>query len=371
MKTYHFLPVFLVLIFSYIGLHFYAARWLARGCSLGQPAAHWLRLALLTAAFLSPLTMFLKRYPHGPLLEVAYAAGYAWMGIIMVAAFVFYCSDLTAIGLRRLPWFQPQFHAGATLALLACITAWGIYGGQKVPAIKQIAIPFKDLPPELEGFKIAQISDMHIDSNWKLRQFAGIVDEINAAKPDLVLVTGDLIDPGIACAPGLAELAGKIKSRFGLYGSLGNHEYYYGLDSSMELYKAFGIKLLRNEARLVGGLRLIGLGDIHTEHLTEEEVTGQLKKNSNGEFTIVMSHQPVFYPAIAAAGKYLVLSGHTHKGQIFPFHVFTKLFYKYFYGLYRIDDSVFYVTSGAGTWGPALRWLAPAEIPVITLVKGE
>ncbi len=369
MKTYHFFPVLVVLIFSYLGLHFYSARWLARSFSLGQPAAHWLRLALLAVAFLSPFTMFLKRYHHGPLLEGLYAAGYAWMGIIMLAAFIFACSDLAALPLRRLPWFQPQVLANTTLALLALITAWGIYGGRKVPVIKEMTIPFKDLPPELDGLKIAQVSDMHIDSNWKLRQFSGIVDEINAVKPDLVLVTGDLIDPGIACATGLAELTGKIKSRLGLFGSLGNHEYYYGLERSMDCYKAFGIKLLRNEAQVMGKLRLIGLGDIHTEHLTEADVKEQLKRNSNGEFTIVMSHQPVFYPAIAAAGKYLVLSGHTHKGQIFPFHIFTKLFYNYFYGLYRINDSVFYVTSGAGTWGPPLRWLAPAEVPVITLVR--
>ncbi len=371
MKTYHFFPVFLVLIFSYIGLHFYAARWLARSFALGQPAAHWLRLALLAAAFLSPFTMFLKRYHHGPALELVYATGYAWMGVIMLAAFIFACSDLAATGLRRLPGFQPQLLANTTLALLALITAWGVYGGQKVPCIKQITIPVKDLPGELEGFKIAQISDMHLDSDWKLRQYSAIVDEINAVNPDLVLVTGDLLDPGIDCAAGLAGLTGKIKSRLGLFGSLGNHEYYYGLERSIACYKTLGIKLLRNEARVMGKLRLIGLGDIHTEHLTEADVTEQLKKNSNGEFTIVMSHQPVFYPAIAAAGRYLVLSGHTHKGQIFPFHIFTKLFYGYLYGLYRIGDSVFYVTSGAGTWGPSLRWLAPAEIPVITLFKNQ
>jgi predicted MPP superfamily phosphohydrolase len=361
MKTYHFFPIFLLLLFSYVGLHFYSARWLARSFSLGQPAAHWLRIALLTAAFLSPFTMFLKRYHHAPLFEVFYAAGYAWMGIIMLAAFIFYCSDLAAIGLRRLPGFQPQLLSGATLALLALIIACGIYGGQKVPVIKEVTVPIKDLPPELEGFKIAQISDMHMDSNWKLRQFSAVVDEINAVSPDLVLVTGDLLDPGLTRAADLAELTGRIKSRLGLFGSLGNHEYYYGLERSIDCYRDLGIKLLRNEALVMGKLRLIGLGDIHTEHLTETDVTEQLKKNSNGEFTIVMSHQPVFYPAIAAAGDYLVLSGHTHKGQIFPFHIFTKLFYKYFYGLYRINNSVFYVTSGAGTWAPPCAGWRPRK----------
>lgn len=371
MKTYHFFPIFLLLIFSYVGLHFYAARWLARSFALGQTAAYWLRLALLAAAFMSPLTMFLKRYHHAPLLEALYAAGYAWMGIILLAAFVFVCSDLAALALRKAPWFQARLLAAATLALLALITGLAAYGGLKVPGIKEVTVPFKGLPPALEGFKIAQISDMHVDSDWKLRQFSGIVDRINSVRPDLVLFTGDLLDPGIACDKNLGELTGKIKSRLGLFGSLGNHEYYYGLDRSMDCYKALGIKLLKNGAYDFKDLRLIGLGDIHTEHLTQADVTGILEKNKDRKFTVLMSHQPVFYPAIAAAGDYLVFSGHTHKGQIFPFHVFTWLVYRYFYGLYRINNSAFYVTSGSGTWGPPLRWFAPAEIPIITLISAK
>ncbi|MBI4351316.1 MAG: metallophosphoesterase [Elusimicrobia bacterium] len=371
MKTYHFLPVLLVLILSYIGLHFYAARWLTRSFALDHFAASWLRLSLLAAAFFSVLTLFLKRYPHGGLLEVLYTAGYAWMGVILIAAFLFAAADLAAPGLRRLPGFQPRLLAQATLALLAAITAWSVYGGRKVPAIKEITIPFKDLPPALEGFKIAQISDIHVDSPWKLRQFAGMVEKINSVNPDLVLFTGDLLDPGIVCAAGLDGLMAGIKSRLGLFGCLGNHEYYYGIPESMDCYRAFGIKLLRNEGLDLKELRLAGLGDIHTEHLTERAVAEILDKAGRGKFTILMSHQPVFYDTIAAAGDYLVLSGHTHKGQLFPFHPFVKLFYPYFYGPYRINNSAFYVTSGAGTWGPPLRWLAPSEIPVITLVKAK
>jgi len=370
MKTYHFLPVFIILITSYVGLHFYAARWLCRSFAILPPYANWLRLALLAAAFISPLTMFLKRHWQGPVLETVYAVGYAWMGVILVAAFIFAASDLAALLLKKASWFQPRALAFFTLGALTAILAWGIYGGQRTPDIMPVEVAIKDLPRHLEGFKIAQISDMHVDSNWKLKQFSGIVKKINAVQPDLVLVTGDLIDPGIACREELRELTGKIRSRLGLFGALGNHEYYYGLENSMECYKAFGINLLRNGAADLGELRIIGLGDIHTEHMTREDVTDVLNKHKDGKFTVLMSHQPVFYKEIAAAGDFLVFSGHTHKGQIFPFHIFTKLFYKYFYGLYRINESAFYVTSGSGTWGPPLRWLAPAEIPLITLTKG-
>ncbi len=372
MKTYHFFPVFLMLVAGYVGMHYYAARWLARAFSLSPSAAVWLRFALLAAAFTSPFTMFLRRHYQGPALEPLYAAAYAWMGIILITGFVFFCSDIAAFALRRFG------AAGAlaqlpriTLASLFLILAWALYGGLRTPDLKEMTISIKDLPPALDGLKIAQISDMHVDSALKLRQFSRIVEKINASGPDLVLVTGDLIDPGIKCDNGMKDIAGKIKSRLGLYGALGNHEYYYGLEKAEDCYKAFGITLLKNSSLDLKDLRLIGLGDIHTEHLTEADVSGILKKAGDHKFTILMSHQPVFYKTIAAAGDYLVLSGHTHRGQIFPFSLFTRLFYPYFYGLYRINNSAFYVTSGCGTWGPPLRWLAPAEIPIITLRAGK
>jgi predicted MPP superfamily phosphohydrolase len=289
------------------------------------------------------------------------------MGVILVSAFIFFCFDMGSLALARVAPGALRFLPPATLAVLALVLASSFRQACKVPDIKEITIPFKGLPPALDGFKIAQISDMHVDSAWKLKQYTGIVERINSEKPDLVLFTGDLIDPGLACRQDLRDLTGRIKSRLGIYGALGNHEYYYGLSESMDCYKYFGIKLLKNEALDLKELQLFGFGDIHTENLSADEVKGLLEKNRSGRFTVIMSHQPVYYKEIAGEGEYLVLSGHTHRGQIFPFHVFTWLFYHYFYGLYRIKDSAFYVTSGEGTWGPPLRWFAPAEIPIITL----
>lgn len=370
MKTYHFFPVFILLILSYVGIHIYAARWLARAFSLTVSHAYWLRVTLLLAALSSPFIMFLKRHFHGQPFEIFYTAGYAWMGIILMAALIFAMSDLAALALRKAHWFQPRQLAVITLVVLALSLGWAIHGGSRIPDVKKITVTFKDLPAHLDGLRIAQISDMHVDSYRKLGQFSAIIDRINAEKPDLVLVTGDLVDPGITCRASLEELSGRIQSRLGLYGCPGNHEYYYGISKAISCYESLGIEVLKNSSLDLGDLRLTGLGDIHTEHLTREDVLETLNRHKDGKFTILMSHQPVFYKEIAAAGDFLVFSGHTHKGQIFPFHIFTRLFYPYFYGLYRINNSAFYVTSGCGTWGPPLRWFAPAEIPLIILKKG-
>ncbi|OGS13602.1 MAG: hypothetical protein A2234_04670 [Elusimicrobia bacterium RIFOXYA2_FULL_58_8] len=369
MKHQHFLPFFLVLAASYLGLHFYAARWLIKHFSLPSSPAAWLRAAFLMAAFFAPFTMYLKRQWHTPALEPLYTAGYAWMGVILLAAFIFACSDLAGLVARRTGATGDLRVAQAAITVFFLTLAWAFYCGLKAPDIKHITLAFKDLPPALEGYKIAQVSDMHIDSQWKLRRFSALIEKINSAAPDLVVITGDLIDPGITCLENPAALTAKIQSRHGVFGSPGNHEYYYGLERALACYKAFGITPLVNEAADLADLRLIGLGDIRTENASETDVKNLLLKYKTGKFTIILSHQPLYYPSMAETGNYLVLSGHTHKGQIFPFHILTKLFYRHFYGTHRIKESVFHVTSGAGTWGPPMRWLAPAEIPLITLTR--
>ena len=370
MKNHHFLPVFLTLIVSYISFHLYSASWIARNLAMSGGAARTIRIVFLLLALFSPFTMFLRRHYTNPALDLFYTAGYAWMGIILLAGSVFIFSDILHPLARRIlaPAAVNNFGA-AVLAALAFILIYSFYEGLKTPDVKEIRLAIPGLPKSMEGLKIAQISDMHIDSAYKLRQLSNAIDLINARKPDLVFITGDLLDPGLNGQARLKALIGNIESRLGVFGVLGNHEYYFGYEKSVACYKECGIKLIRNEAADAGGIGIIGLNDIATEKMTEKDITDILAKSRAGAFSLVMSHQPLMYETITGSGDFLVLSGHVHRGQIFPFHLFTRLFYKYFYGIYRIKNSFFYVTSGSGTWGPPMRFLAPSEIPIITLVK--
>jgi hypothetical protein len=276
----------------------------------------------------------------------------------------------------------PQYYRFGVLAAIGLILAFAFYDGSKTPALKELRITIAGLPAAMEGLRIAQLSDLHIDSVYKVRQFSAVVDRVNAAKTDLILFTGDLVDPGLTGAGSdrLGELVRKLNPRLGVYGVLGNHEYYFGYEKSLACYKKFGIHLLANEAVDVKdpallpkgptngtGIRIIGFGDILTEKMTEKDVKNILNKYHRPEISLLLTHQPVMYQLMAESGDFIGFSGHTHGGQIFPFHIFTRIFYKYFHGLYRVKNSFFYVTSGAGAWGPPLRWLAPSEIPIITL----
>jgi len=370
MKNYHFLPVFLALLGSYIALHFYSSAWLARNFFLSAVAARAIRIIFLLLAFLAPFTMFLRHRYSGTALDPVCIAGYFWMGAILVTGFTFLFSDLLALGLKHL--LSPSgmyFFRAATAAFLAGIIPYAVYNGFKPPAVKEIRLSVPGLPAAMEGLKIAQLSDIHIDSSYKLKLFSRTVDLVNARDPDLVLVTGDLVDPGLTCSTELGELVRRLKPRLGVYGVFGNHEYYFGYEKSLACYKDFGIRLLHNESADVAGFRITGLGDIMTEQMTEKSVRAILEKDRKAGFSILMSHQPVMLGAIAETGDFIGFSGHTHRGQLFPFHIFTRLFYKHFYGLYRLKNSFFYVTSGAGTWGPPMRLLAPSEIPLVTLSK--
>jgi len=370
MKGHHFLPAFITIIVSYIAFHIYSASWIARNLALPPASARTLRLAFLLLAFFSPFTMFLRRHYMSPALDWFYAAGYAWMGIILLAGSVFFLADILNPPARRFltPSGFQNFRI-AFMAALGLIIIYSFYGGLKTPVVKELRLTVPGLPASMDGLKIAQISDMHIDSAYKLSKLSNIIDLINAQTPDLVFITGDLLDPGLdgPAQLQLGVLMRRLNPRLGVFGVLGNHEYYFGYEKSVAAYKDCGINLLRNEAADALGVRVIGLSDITTEKTTEKELTDLLAKYHTGGFSLLMSHQPLMFETMARAGDFVVFSGHVHRAQIFPFHIFVRLCYKYFYGLYRVNNSFIYVTSGAGAWGPPMRFLAPSEIPVITL----
>ncbi|MDT8285669.1 MAG: metallophosphoesterase [Elusimicrobiales bacterium] len=361
-----FLIVFALMMGLYVWLHFYAAGWLAR--NFAPDRAGVLRLSLLCMALLSPASMFVRRAVNAP-FEHLYTAAFIWMGLIFFWGMGFLIYDGVRLALaaasRPLPAWAPR----AFCAALAALTALSLYNGFRTPEIKRFDLAVPGLPDSFDGLKIAHFSDMHIDSGYQLVKFRDAAAKVAAEAPDLVVFTGDLVDPGLRCEAELQLAAAGLKPRLGIFAALGNHEYYYGLDRSIGCYEHMGIKLLRGSVAETGGLKIAGLDDIRTAGLEAADVERVLAPLRDEPFALVLNHQPLLYEVIARKGRFLVLSGHTHGGQLFPFHFFTRLVYKHFRGLYRVGDSLFYVTTGAGTWGPPMRLLAPAEVPLITLRK--
>lgn len=213
-----------------------------------------------------------------------------------------------------------------------------------------------------ENVKIVQLSDLHIGSTHKKNFLKKIVEKTNRLEPDIVLITGDLIDGPHKYENGEFNELNNIKAP--IYYTIGNHEYHAGLDKVYELLKETKIKILRNESVSVQGIQIIGIDDSEDRH----QVNKQLKKISidKSKFVILMYHRPTGFKS-ASKDIDLMLTGHTHAGQIYPFNLITKIFVRPVKGLHKHNSAYLYVNPGTGWWGPPMRLGSRNEITVINL----
>ncbi len=213
--------------------------------------------------------------------------------------------------------------------------------------------------------RIVQISDVHIGS----RQggfMARIVNRINLLKPDIVVITGDLIDSSAVEIDSLRPLE---TLRAQTFFSIGNHERYADLPKALEMLETLGVIPLRQTNQVDGELQIIGIDDADQR----DQVARHLPRVGvdNAYFSVLLYHRPVGWEAAIEHGVDLMLSGHTHNGQIFPFNYVVKQQFTRIRGHYRKDDSHLYVSCGTGTWGPLMRLGSMNEISCFDLLPGE
>ncbi len=222
----------------------------------------------------------------------------------------------------------------------------------------------------MKGFKIVQLSDIHLGITPRESWLEKVVEKVNSIEPDLIVITGDLIDSDINGIGKLPEILKRLKSRYGVFAVSGNHEFYAGVERFYELGEKTGFKILKNEKFVVDeNLEIIGIEDdtnrrFERGDFNPDELFRKIEKN---RFTIFLSHKPKYFENAVDAGVDLQLSGHTHAGQIPPMDLIIFLTFKYPYGLYRFKDSYLYTTSGTGVWGPPMRLFSSSEIVKIVL----
>ena len=236
------------------------------------------------------------------------------------------------------------------------------------PQVRNVQIP---LPKLKQQKRIAMVSDVHIGHILKADFLARIVERINALNADVVVIVGDLIDDDIAKVGKELAALQKIASKEGVFYVNGNHEYYHGIAPIMEFMRSSGVRVLDNESLELSGFNLAGVNDL--AGLRFGEYVPDLARTRQGlnasKPSILLAHQPKFARLYDVGGFDLVLSGHTHAGQVFPMSIFVWLDQHYIHGLYQhTNETKLYVSSGAGFWGPSFRFLAPSEIVCIDLV---
>ena len=255
-------------------------------------------------------------------------------------------------------------------------TAYGFYNSRRGPSIVNQDVFLKNLPQEFEGFTIAQISDLHVGPTIKKPYVLKVLEEISKINPDIIAVTGDLIDGSVEYLRKDLEPFIDLVAPYGTYFVTGNHEYYSGVDQWLEETNRLGMTNLINSNTVItksnSDIILAGITDyrahqIKKSHNSSPELA--LKNISKDKTKILLAHQPNSIYDVNKAGADLQLSGHTHGGQFWPFTYPTKLANAYLSGLHNHNGTQIYVNSGTGYWGPPLRLGVPAEITLIRLRK--
>ena len=384
----NFLPLVLVTAL----LHVYIGARLLPG--LGAfPAGQWLlTVGLVVSALVMPLGLMAGRVAKQPLADVLTWVGLLFMGLFSsllvltvvrdVALLGLWLADAVAPGHLSLAWLR-TVSAEAVLLLGGLVTVLGFLNARRTAAVVKVDVPIKGLPTALQGFTVAQISDIHVGPTIKQPYLRRIVDKVNALQADVVAITGDLVDGKVSeLASHVAPLA-ELQSRHGTYFVTGNHEYYSGAHAWIDELRRLGLTVLLNQHVVIhppgsastesvplvlAGVTDYSAGHFDVAHRSDPELA--LRGAPLAAVRVLLAHQPRSAAAAAKAGFDLQLSGHTHGGQFYPWNLFVRFQQPFTAGLHKLQNLWVYTSRGTGYWGPPKRFGAPSEITFLRLVVG-
>lgn len=378
--------IVLFFFFGYGGIHYYFFSRFKAAFPLPVPYAVALVVLLLIMVASPFWVYFSERYlGQFPARLLAYFA-YSWMGWL----FLFFCLSLLLDFCHLLLFLAGQLLQSGSLPLILkpkfsfllslcgalSIFAYGLFEAGNIRTEKLIMKTGK-LPAAIARIRIVQITDVHIGLIVQGRRLERVIAKIKEAAPDLLVSTGDLVDGQGDAMVDQFSLFQSISPPLGKFAVTGNHEFYAGLERSLALTRSAGFTLLRGEGKVVKGLvNIAGLDDLMVRRgrgEPEKNVTfaQTLAALSGDKFTLFLYHRPVMEPDYLGLFD-LQLSGHTHKGQIFPFSLITGLVFPLQSGYHSLPrHSALYASRGTGTWGPPVRFLAPPEITVIDLIPED
>jgi predicted MPP superfamily phosphohydrolase len=350
------IPTLLLTIYSsinyYIGWHLKA--WMDTAGIAYAPGLFWTLLGIIAYGYIGgriPLPGPIK--PLGRLLKVI---GSYYIFIMEIGFFLFLLGDLIGLFVR---WGGVDredytlYADGSILAIIAILLAIGSRNAWS-PIVRKHELEIDKLAVGVKKeWTIAVASDLHLGNVVGRRHLRRLVDQVNAMNPDLILLPGDVLDDTIEpfIRNKMSSLLGELKARHGIFAVLGNHEYYGGhIEQYIEEMNKIGIKVLRDETVEIA------------EALYVADVSGLLSPLDRNKPVILMDHQPTKFGLAADAGADILLSGHTHRGQFAPNHLFTRRIFELDWGYMRKGAMHVVVSSGFGTWGPPIRIGSRSEI---------
>ncbi len=349
--------------------------------ALNPRRALLLGIAMVTLMACPFVGTMAHRAGHAALGKLVTTVGMIWGG----AFFLFFCVSvlhdfynglLTVVGLA-IPSAGSACLLGAypilaEAGLVVLLTGYSVLEANHI-VVERVRIETAKLLPDLPRLRIVQITDLHLGVSTGRGRLQRALDLARRAEPDLLVSTGDLVDGEMTDQLELADLLAGLDAPLGRYAVTGNHEYYAGLEHSLAFTRRAGFTVLENEAvRVCPGLTVVGFSDETARRprggtdWNEGEV---LSRAPDGDFVLVLKHRPLVEPSSVPLMDFQ-LSGHTHRGQIFPFSLIVAAHYEYGHGLVEMAPGRYLYTSrGTGTWGPPMRLLNPPEVTVIDVVR--
>ncbi len=313
-------------------------------------------------------------WPQG-IVYLFWQLTFTWLAVI----FYLFMFQLTIFLIQTILWpfiksIWPAISPwAARFTILACliVVGYGFVEASRPPKLLQYEFESTKITRDL---RIVFLSDLHLGVQKSSTRLKNLIGLIESQDPDIIIFGGDVVNDHLEWLEDEAMQLRNLGAPFGKYGVLGNHEFYPGIKKSMDLFRQSEIIILDNEKEYLDDLNLTlaGVSDptpypSPREH--QEEVTLRLLRNIDEDrYNLLVSHRPWGFEHAVRAGVDLHLAGHTHNGQIFPFRYFVQLQFEYIYGLYELCESRLIVTSGAGSWGPPVRVMAPSEIVVIDII---
>lgn len=295
----------------------------------------------------------------------------SWLLVVTVARDLFLLFTWLLAGNEKALLVSAQTKGWPALLTAALLLSLGAFRALRGPRVKIVSVPIEDLPASLSGFKIAQISDLHIGPTIGRAYVSKVVEMVARLEPDLTVLTGDIVDGSVAelrahSAP-LASLLPKGKVFF----SPGNHDYYSGFSAWRPELERLGMTVLENRGQLLQrGDTSIWVGGV-TDPVSSEkpDAAAAARGGERAGLRLLLSHRPELAEAAEKAGFHLQLSGHTHGGQFFPWTYVARRFHQFYLGLMRQEKMWIYVSPGTGSWGPPVRLGTTPEVSLIELVK--
>jgi uncharacterized protein len=383
--------IFLSIVLGIVGgVHFYFWVRLVRDTQVPFPYRPWASGALIALAVFLPLPFLVGRRLPPEWSRYLLWPAFIWMGLMFLLFVLLVATDL----LRLLAFVGAK--AGATPELDAVRRTFlarilgGVAGvgagtagiaairqGLRQAEVSEVDVHLTRLPRACHGMTIVQLTDLHVGATIGRAFIEDIVRRTNALAPDVVAITGDLVDGSVEGLWNSVAPLGQLKAKHGVYFVTGNHEYFSGVRPWMEALARLNIRVLANERVPIGqgpdGFDLAGVHDYGAARLDPEhrsDVALALAGRDPAREVVLLAHQPKNIAEASRLGVGLQLSGHTHGGQLWPFTYLVRLAQPYIAGLHRHGDTQIYVSPGTGYWGPPMRLGTRSEITRIRLLSG-